>query len=169
MPLRASLENQRCGLSPSEAPTVSAADTLAVCGFRLFVAQASYPAPLLTTTCASCRAAMSAGCGSKSCASTAVVSTMEVTATSSPPICAAREPHWLTEATTVIGPAGSAGGSTGSADCLFCPQAPMEAMSPHAARTAAILFHRCVAPCICAPCHAALPVIRADDYALTPR
>ena len=93
MPLRASLENHRCGLSPSEAPTVSAADTLTVPWPRFFVAQASYPAPLLTTTCACCSAAISEDCGSKSWASTAVVFTIEVTETSSPPICAANDPH----------------------------------------------------------------------------
>ena len=32
---------------------------------------------------------------------------MEVTFTSVPPICSAREPHWLMDATTVIGPVGS--------------------------------------------------------------
>ena len=69
MPLRASLENHRWGLSPSIAPTVSAAETMVELRPTDLVAHESYPAPFDTMICAFCSLATSDVFGSKSCAS----------------------------------------------------------------------------------------------------
>ena len=68
---------------------------------------------------------------------------MEVTFTSVPPICSAREPHWLMDATTVIGPVGSF--AEGRSDCepSPVPQA-LDAISMPVARMAAMpVTRRC--------------------------
>ena len=83
---------------------MSAADTTVVVDGRFLLAQSSYPAPLTTTTSAACNVFTSLAVGSKSWASAVVDDRIDVTFASSPPICAASEPHWLSEATTVSGP-----------------------------------------------------------------
>ena len=104
------------------------------------VAHESYPAPFDTMICAFCSLATSDVFGSKSCASTFVELRMEVTFTSVPPICSAREPHWLMDATTVIGPVGSF--AEGCSDCE--PPQALDAISMPVARMAAMpVTRRC--------------------------
>lgn len=79
--------------------------------FQVFVAQESYPAPLDTTTCAFCRVSTAVVFGSNVWASSVVEDRIEVTLTCAPPICSARAPHWLTDATTLIGVVCSFGAS----------------------------------------------------------
>ena len=91
------------GIAPSTAPTICAAETETVSLSRFFVAQESYPAPLDTTTCAFCRVSTAVVFGSNVWASSVVEDRIEVTLTCTPPICSAKAPHWLTDATTLIG------------------------------------------------------------------